>query len=151
MFKKILIAIAVLTAIVMVAGAAYFKIQRDAVINEASLRKRVTEYWEAIRLNDHQTRYRMLIEYADGKLQPHELGLPMSPQMKLLSFKVGEIRIERDGTAEVDILPEFTMAGFAGKGFTMATKESWTYTHGEWFRGLRREERVQEAKPEQGQ
>lgn len=138
MLKKILVTLAVVTGLVLAMGAAYIKMQRDAATNEVALRKRVSEYWEAVRLNDQHTRYRMLIDYADGKLQPDELRQQMSPQMRLLSFTIGEIKLERDGTAEVEITPQFTMSNFDGKGFSMQSKEYWTYANGDWYRGLRK-------------
>lgn len=120
--------------------------------NPEALRGRVAEYWQAVKINDQQTRYRMMTAYAEGKLQPDELRPQMSPQMSVLAYQIGEIRMEEDGTAQVVVDVTVTLPNFGGKGFHRQSRESWTYMGDDWYRGLRQDDRKQlqdlSAKPD---
>lgn len=133
--KKLLFGLVSVILLLVAAGLLFIK--QEGRNNEAALRERVSQYWEAVRANDQHTRYRMLAAYIGGNLQPDQLKPQMSPNMKLLSFKIGKVTMEEDGTAEVEIEPEFTLPNFQGKGFKMARKEIWSYIAGDWYKGLR--------------
>jgi hypothetical protein len=133
--KKLLLVLVPLILLLVSAGLFYVK--QEGRNNEAALRERANQYWEAVRTNDQHTRYRMMAAYAEGRLQPDELKPQMSPNMKLLGFKVGKITLEEDGTAQVEVEPEFTLPDFQGKGFKMTRKEIWSYIGGDWYKGLR--------------
>ncbi len=133
--KKTLLVLLPVVLLLLAVGLFYFK--QEGRRNETALRERANQYWEAVRTNDQHTRYRMMAAYVEGRMQPDELRPQMSPNMKLLGFKVGKITMEDDGTAEVEIEPEFTLPNFQGKGFKMARKEIWSYIGGDWYKGLR--------------
>jgi hypothetical protein len=111
--------------------------------NPELLRARVNEYWQAVRSNDHHTRYKMLTAYAEGKMQPDQLRPQMSPQMSVLAHEIRDIRVEDDGTAQVEVDVTLTLPNFGGKGFHRRSRENWTYVGDNWYRGLRGEYRKQ--------
>jgi hypothetical protein len=133
--KKLLFALVFGVLLLIAAGLVY--VRQEGRHNEEALRERVSQYWEAVKTNDQHTRYRMLAAYAEGKLQPDELRPQTSPNMKVLGFKIGKVTLEEDGTAQVEVEPEFTLPNFQGKGFKMSRKEIWSYIGGDWYRGLR--------------
>lgn len=139
--KKVLILLGVLA---VAAGAllAWLMLSDDHN-NPEALRARVNEYWEAVKVNDQHTRYRMMTAYAEGKLQPDEIRPQMSPQMKVLTYQIGEIRMDDDGTAEVVVDVTLTLPNFGGKGFHRQSREAWTYVGNDWYRGMRGEYREQ--------
>ncbi|MFM2007553.1 MAG: hypothetical protein RLZZ09_3208 [Pseudomonadota bacterium] len=128
---------ALVSAILLLVAAGLIFVKQEGRHNEAALNERVNQYWEAVKINDQHTRYRMMTAYVEGNLRPDQLKPQMSPNMKLLRFKVGKITMEEDGTAEVEIEPEFTLPDFQGKGFKMPRKEVWSYIGGDWYKGLR--------------
>lgn len=140
--KKLLM---LLGAVVVLVGAAigWLMFGGENRNNPEALRGRVDEYWQAVKINDQQTRYRMMTAYAEGKLQPDELRPLMSPQMSVLAYQIGEIRMEEDGTAEVVVDVTLTLPNFGGKGFHRQSRELWTYVGNDWYRGLGSEHRKQ--------
>lgn len=118
--------------------------------NPEVLRARVNEYWQAVKTNDQHTRYKMMTAYAEGKMQPDQLRPQMSAQMSVLAYQIGDIRMEDDGTAQVEVDVTLTLPNFGGKGFHRRSRENWTYVGDNWYRGLRGEYRKQ-LKDTQGQ
>lgn len=139
--KKILL----IGGMILLAGLGYLANQ---VINgkrhdPEALRERVNQYWEAVRTNDQLTRYHLMTAYAEGHLQPDELQAQLSPQLQVLRYKVGEISMESDGTAEVAVDLELTLPKFQGKGFPRQSREPWAFVGDNWYRGLRKDDRNQ--------
>ncbi|MFM2006597.1 MAG: hypothetical protein RLZZ09_2252 [Pseudomonadota bacterium] len=139
--KKLMVLLGV--ALVLIAAVVGWLMLGENRNNPEALRERVNEYWQAVKINDQHTRYRMMTAYAEGKLQPDELRPQMSPQMSVLAYQVGDIRIEQDGTADVTVDVTLTLPNFGGKGFHRQSREIWTYFGDNWYRGLRSEDRKQ--------
>jgi hypothetical protein len=149
--KKILM---LLGAVVVLVAAAigWLMLGGENRNNPEALKGRVDQYWQAVKINDQHTRYRMMTAYAEGKLQPDELRAQMSPQLSVLAYQIGEIRMEEDGTAQVVVDVTVTLPNFGGKGFHRQSREFWTYMGDDWYRGLRQDDRKQlqdlSAKPD---
>lgn len=139
--KKLMVLLGV--ALVLIAAVVGWLMLGENRNNPEALRERVNEYWQAVKINDQHTRYRMMTAYAEGKLQPDELRPQMSPQMSVLAYQVGDIRIEQDGTADVTVDVTLTLPNFGGKGFHRQSREIWAYFGDNWYRGLRSEDRKQ--------
>lgn len=133
--KRLLLLVGVV--VVVVAGLLVSQVINGKRNDPEALRDRVSQYWEAVRINDHLTRYRLMTGYAEGRLQPDQLPAQMSPELHVLSFKVGQISMEGDGTAEVEVDLQLTLPKFEGKGFQRKSREHWAYIGDNWYRGLR--------------
>jgi hypothetical protein len=139
--KKLLLGLGVLA--VLVSALLAWVMLGENHNNPEALRARVNEYWQAVKTNDQYTRYKMMTAYAEGKLQPDQLRPQMSQQMSVLAYQVNEIRVEDDGTAQVEVDVTLTLPNFGGKGFHRRSRENWTYVGDNWYRGLRGEYRKQ--------
>lgn len=146
--KKLLI-VSGLLAVAVSALVAWVMLSENRA-NPEVLRARVNEYWQAVKANDQHTRYKMMTAYAEGNLQPDQLRPQMSPQMSVLAHEIRDIRLEDDGTAQVEVDVTLTLPNFGGKGFHRRSREYWTFVGDNWYRGLSGEYRKQ-LKDTQGQ
>ena len=129
--KLLILAAVVIFLLAIVQGWALYSRQ----LHEKQLEARAHAYWEALRLNDLQTAYRMETETATGHLLPHEVEVRRGFGMKVGSYTLSNIAVNGP-TATLDVAVMLTMADFQGKTFPGGTlKDQWSLIDGVWYHG----------------
>lgn len=127
-----------------------FGAMADDKANEEALLKRAGVYWESWRINDRQTAYKMETATVDGRLTPDEFKSPIGPRMRLMGYKLRDVKIQGD-TAWMVVDLELTLPDLAGKGFgAPPMPEQWTLIKGEWFHGGHQQPAKDSKKSESG-
>lgn len=120
--------------LMLVVGANYIRLYLKNHSEEA-LKQRANVYWEAIRLNDLQTAYKLEAETAAGNLLPHDVEVNPEWGLKVVQFNLGNVVIVGD-VGEIDVTTMLTMMEFGGKTFPGGTKKDlWSFVDGQWFHG----------------
>lgn len=104
--------------------------------SEEALLERAKIYWEAVRLNDMQTAYRMEAETAAGNLLPHEVEHRHDFGMRVVRYTLGKVNMIGGDAAEIGITTEVTMNEFGGHTIPGSDRQDqWTFIDGQWHHG----------------
>ena len=95
---------------------------------EQALSERAHAYWEAGKLRDFATVYRLESDALDGKLRPDQA---QPPQSRLLSYEFKHIQIH-DKEAEIEVAEKFSLPQLH-QPFTSFTVDHWILIDGQWY------------------
>lgn len=97
---------------------------------EQALVGRAQAYWEAGKLRDFATVYRLESDALDGKLRPDQ-AQRTAPQSRLLSYEFKHIQIH-DKEAEIEVVGKFSLPQLH-QPFTSITVDHWILIDGQWY------------------
>lgn len=120
-------------AALLAVGAIYQWKKNDAVRSREQLEQRVSEYYEALRVNDFQTIYALESGSVNGSLTPDQAYKGNPTGVRILSYK-SEIT-ELDGDfAKVKISTKITFPEINGKEIVGGeSSEAWVRIKGSWY------------------
>lgn len=117
----------------LIAGASYQWTKIAETRSREQLLQRVNEYWEAMRLNDLHTVYRLEAAAAEGKLRPDEAYRGNPDGIRILHHENEVVEINGN-FATVKVNTKITFPELDGKEITGGvTNESWVRIKGDWY------------------
>lgn len=117
---------------VLVAG--YFWRDYISKHSEEALLRRANQYWEAIKLNDLVTAYKLEAETVNGGLLPHDVELKHDWGIRIVNFKLGSVQYF-DDYATIELSTEITLPDSTKTRNRRPVEDVWTFTKGQWFHG----------------
>lgn len=114
---------------------------------EGPLLDRVNAYWEAQRINDLLTRYKMEVRAATGELWPDEYPRVNDYRTRVLEYTINGMEISGD-MAKVNLTVRWTMPDWNGQSFKRPQEDIWTFHEGTWYHGELEKGAWKKAHPE---
>ena len=98
---------------------------------EQALAERAHAYWDAGKLRDAATIYRLESGSLDGKLTPDMVRIPASGAASLLSYEFKRIQIH-DKEAEIEVDAQILLPALH-KPYTDRRTDHWILIDGQWY------------------
>ena len=98
---------------------------------EQSLAERARTYWDAAKVHDLATLYRLEADALEGKLKPDDMPQRMSSGSQMISYEFKQIQIHGK-EAEIEVTAKFALPQLH-QPFTNTTKDHWILIDGQWY------------------
>ncbi len=98
---------------------------------EQALAERARTYWDAAKVRDLSTLYRLEADALEGKLTPDAFSQRMSSPSQLISYEFKQIQIHGK-EAEIEVATKFAIPKLH-QPFTDTTKDHWILIDGQWY------------------
>ena len=121
-----------LVVIAVVAIGGYYLKEWHQENLRKSLPERISQYWNAKKVNDIRTIYEMESAKLDGTMTPSQANYYNSGNVYVNSFEVEDIQYQ-DDSAVVTINRQLTFDDLGGKEFPSRAQDRWILIEGQWY------------------
>ena len=115
---------------------------------EPGLLPRVQAYWEAVRLNDHYTKFQMEAPVKLEQVDPSMYNMQRDFNYRVIQYSLGEVSIQGD-RASVKVTQSLSLPDMGAESFNANLTDWWSFIDGEWYHGRPLGEKTQNKNIEQ--